>query len=297
VKRARLGRPAAATYGDVMQRSTTDTKVWFITGASSGFGRALAEHVVTRSDRVVATARSTDALTALAAAAPDRVLALRLDVTRGDDIAAAIAAAHTRFGAIDVVVNNAGFGLVGAVEETSDRDLRDAMETMFFGAVAVTRAVLPGMRARRTGTIVQVTSMGGVTTAPGFGAYCAAKHALEAVSEALAAEVAPLGIRVLVVEPGSFRTQLFGAGFRALPALDAYAATVGPTRAFGAAEHEHQAGDPAKAAAAIYDAVAAGAPALRLPLGADAVELMRRKLDAIAADIDRAEPVARATAY
>ncbi len=280
-----------------MTSSNTASKVWLITGASSGFGRALAELAIARGDRVVATARNPAALAALAAGAPDRVLPARLDVTRPAEIDAAVAAALARFGAIDVVVNNAGFGIVGAVEETSDAELRGAFEAMFFGAVGLTRAVLPHMRARGTGTIVQITSMGGIITAPGYSAYCAAKHALEAVSESLAAEVAPLGIRVLIVEPGSFRTQLFVAGFRAMPALDAYAATVGPTRAFGIQQHGTQLGDPARAARAIADAVDAGAPALRLPLGGDAVDGIRAKLARVAADVDHTESAARDTEF
>src|SRR5437868_6958803 len=254
-----------------MANNNSDSRVWLITGASSGFGRALAEYVLSRGDRVAATARNPEALAELTS--PD-LLPLRLDVTQADDIAAAVAATRARFGAIDVLVNNAGFGIVGAVEETAERDLRDAFETMFFGAVALTRAVLPEMRGRGRGTIVQITSMGGITTAPGYGAYCAAKHALEAVSESLAAEVAPLGVRVLVVEPGAFRTQLFGAGYRQMPTIDDYAPTVGPIRAFGNQQDGRQPGDPRKAAAAIYDAVAAGAPTLRLPLGSDAVDFI-----------------------
>ncbi len=167
---------------------------------------------------------------------------------------------------------------------------------MFFGAAALTRAVLPRMRARKTGTIVQISSVGGVITAPGFGAYCAAKHALEALSEALASEVTPFGIRVLIVEPGAFRTSLFGAAFRSIPALEAYAATVGPTRNYAAESAGKQPGSPAKAAHAIVETVAAGAPSLRLPLGADAVASMRDKLAKVRADVDAMESVAIATA-
>lgn len=280
-----------------MTNTNTESKVWFITGAASGFGRALAEYALGRGARVVATGRNIESLATLAAGAPDRVLPLRLDVTRPDEVTAAVGSALARFGAIDVLVNNAGFGIVGAVEETTDAELRAAFDTMFFGAVALTRAALPHMRERGAGTIVQITSMGGLTTAPGYGAYCGAKHALEAVSEALAAEVEPLGIRVLVVEPGAFRTQLFGAGYRAMPTIDDYAPTVGPTRAAGRQLHGAQAGDPAKAARAIFDAVGAGAPTLRLPLGADAVDAIRSKLARVAADVDRTERVARDTTY
>lgn len=271
------------------------SKIWFITGASSGFGRALAEELIGRGERVVAAARNADALAELVALAPDRVLAARLDVTRPDQIRSALAAARDRFGEIDVLVNNAGYSLVGALEETSDDELRAAMETMFFGAAALTREVLPRMRERRAGTIVQVTSMGGLTTGAGFGAYCAAKHALEGLSECLAKEVAPFGVRILIVEPGAFRTSLFGAAFRSLPPLDAYAPSVGATREFVARAHGEQAGDPVKAARAMADAVAAGAPRLRLPLGADAVSGIRQKLAEVAADVDASEAVALAT--
>jgi NAD(P)-dependent dehydrogenase (short-subunit alcohol dehydrogenase family) len=272
-------------------------KVWFITGTSSGFGRELALEALARGDRVVATARDPKSLDDLVKHAPERVLAVRLDVTKPEQIQSAVREAEERFGAIDVLVNNAGYSVIGAVEETSDAELRSALETMFFGAVALTRGVLPRMRERQTGTIVQISSVGGFTTAPGFGAYCAAKHALEALSEALASEVSPFGIRVLIVEPGAFRTSLFGAAFRNIPALDAYAATVGPTRNYVAESAGKQPGSPAKAAKAIVDAVAAGAPSLRLPLGADAVTSMRSKLTRVAADVDSSESVAQATAF
>lgn len=276
---------------------STAQKTWFITGTSSGFGRFLVEEAIARGDRVVATARDPRTLDELVARAPDRVLALRLDVTQPGERTAAIDAALARFGAIDALVNNAGYSIVGAVEETSDDELRAAFEPMFFGAVALIRAVLPHMRARRTGAIVNITSVGGVVTSPGFGPYCAVKHALEALSESLAAEVAPLGIRVLIVEPGAFRTRLFGGAFRTMPALDAYAPSVGPIRHYAATNDGAQGGDPAKAATAILDAVAAGAPNLRLPLGADAVASIRQKLAMVAGDVDATEAVAAATAY
>jgi NAD(P)-dependent dehydrogenase (short-subunit alcohol dehydrogenase family) len=284
-----------------MEGMTNDTstpeKVWFITGTSSGFGRSIAEEALARGDRVVATARDPRSLDDLVARAPERVQALRLDVTKPAEIQSAVDAALRRFGAIDVLVNNAGYSVVGAVEETSDEELRATLEPMFFGAVALTRRLIPHLRERRSGTIVQITSVGGLITAPGFGAYCAAKHALEAISESLAAELAPFGVRVLIVEPGAFRTRLFGGAFRALPAMDEYASTVGPTRAFAADSDGTQGGDPVKAARAIIDAVAAGAPSLRLPLGADAVANIRAKLAMVSADVDRTEAVAIATGF
>jgi NAD(P)-dependent dehydrogenase (short-subunit alcohol dehydrogenase family) len=275
----------------------THSKVWLITGTSSGFGREIALEALARGDRVVATARDPRSLEQLVASAPERVLALPLDVTKPEQLSGAVDQALARFGGIDVLVNNAGYSIVGAVEETSDAELRSTLETMFFGAAGLTRAVLPSMRARKTGTIVQITSVGGLITAPGFGAYCAAKHALEAYSEALAAEIEPFGVRVLIVEPGAFRTSLFGSAFRAMPELPAYADTVGPTRKYAAESAGKQPGDPAKAARAIVDAVTAGAPTLRLPLGSDAVTGIRAKLARVASDVDGSESIANATAF
>ena len=273
------------------------SNVWFVTGTSTGFGRTLVEEIIARGDRVVATARNPSTIADLVARAPDRVLALRLDVTKNAEIESSVAAAIERFGSIDVLVNNAGFSIVGALEETSEADLRLTMETMFFGAVATTRAVLPQLRKQKSGTVVQITSVGGLTTAPGFGPYCAAKHALEGLSEALAAEVAPHGIRVLIVEPGAFRTELFGGGFKTMPERPEYAASVGPTRQYVLDSAGKQPGDPVKAAKAIVDAVAAGSPQLRLPLGADAVQMIRGKLAQIGSDVDATEAAAKATAF
>lgn len=267
-------------------------KVWFITGTSSGFGQAIARAAIAQGDAVVATARRPEALAELVALAPSRVLALPLDVTDAASGAAAVTQALERFGHIDVLVNNAGFSVIGALEETEEALLRDTMELMFFGAVRLTRAAVPHMRARGTGTIVQLTSMGGLTTAPGFGAYCAAKHALEGLSECLAQELRPHGVRVLIVEPGAFRTALFGAAFRSAPEHPAYAGTSGQVRAWVADAAGKQPGDPDKAARAIVAAVSDPEPPLRLPLGADAVDGIRAKLAAIAADVDRTEAVA-----
>ncbi|HTE61270.1 MAG TPA: SDR family oxidoreductase, partial [Solirubrobacteraceae bacterium] len=191
--------------------SPDTSRVWLITGSSSGFGREIALAALEGGDRVVATARRPDALADLVAAAPDRVQAVALDVARADQIETAVAGALAAFGRIDVLVNNAGYGSVGAVEEIDMDDLRGLMETMFFGPVALTKAVLPHMRARRSGAIVQTGSMGGQLSPPGFGAYCSAKFAFEAMSESLAAEVEPYGIRVLIPEPGAFRTGFGGA--------------------------------------------------------------------------------------
>ncbi|HTE62411.1 MAG TPA: oxidoreductase, partial [Solirubrobacteraceae bacterium] len=270
--------------------------VWLITGSSSGFGREIALAALEGGDRVVATARRPDALADLVASAPDRVHAVALDVARADQIETAVAAALERFGRIDVLVNNAGYGSVGAVEEIDMDDLRGLMETMFFGPVALTKAVLPHMRARRSGAIVQTSSMGGQLSPPGFGAYCSAKFALEAMSESLAAEVEPYGIRVLIPEPGAFRTGFGGARLHRSPELDAYADTAGLNRAYMDGVDGTQPGDPRKAAAAILAALDAPDAPLRLALGDDAVDAIRAKHERLRADLDAWEHVSRATA-
>jgi NAD(P)-dependent dehydrogenase (short-subunit alcohol dehydrogenase family) len=276
----------------------TDPRVWLITGSSSGFGRQLAQTALEHGDRVVATARQASSLDELVAAAPDgAAVAVKLDVTDADERAAAVAAAVDRFGRLDVLVNNAGFGSVGAVEEIRFDEFRPLMDTMFFGPLALTQAVLPIMRAQRSGTIVQISSMGGQVTMPGFGAYCASKFALEAVSESLAAEVTPFGIRVLIVEPGAFATGFGGDRMQHSPQLgEVYAETVGPTRAAVDGMDGSQPGDPAKAAAAIVRAVGDGAAPLHLALGDDAVDAIRAAQDGRRADLEAWEPVSRSTA-
>jgi NAD(P)-dependent dehydrogenase (short-subunit alcohol dehydrogenase family) len=196
-----------------------------------------------------------------------------------------------------VLVNNAGVGFVGALEEMSLADLREVMEVMFFAPAALTRAVVPRMRAQGGGAVVQISSMGGQVTAPGYSAYCAAKFALEGLSEAVAAEVAPFGIRVLIVEPGSFRTGLLGRSLRAAPGSEPYAQTVGATRAYIESEDGRQAGDPAKAARAILTALDAEPPALRLALGSDAVDGIRAKHERLREELARWEDLARATTF
>lgn len=273
----------------------TDPQVWFITGASSGFGDAFARHALARGYRVVASARDTGKLAALVALAPERVLALPLDVTREGDAEAAVAAAVERFGRIDVLVNNAGYAIVGAVEETPAQELRAQLETNFFGAAAMIRATLPVLRAQRAGAIVNMSSMGGQMSFAGFGAYSASKFALEGLSEALAAEVAPFGIKVLIVEPGAFRTNLAGAGMKHMPELDAYRDTVGGTRAFARSMHANQAGDPTKAAQAIDRALRAEQTPLRLQLGQDALDAVREHAEQLLRDLATWTPIGMAT--
>lgn len=208
------------------------SKVWLITGANSGFGRAFTEAAVAAGDVVVAAARRVSALDDLVAAHPDQVDPVALDVTDTAAIDRVVADVVERHGRVDVLVNNAGRTHVGSVEETADEELRSLFDVHLFGPAALTRAVLPHMRARRSGAIVQLSSVGGQGSMPGFGAYSATKFALEGLSEALAAEVRPLGIRVLIVEPGAFRTSLFGNGSLSGDTITDYADTVGATRSF-----------------------------------------------------------------
>jgi NAD(P)-dependent dehydrogenase (short-subunit alcohol dehydrogenase family) len=277
--------------------SPDSSRVWLITGTSSGFGRQIAQAALARGDRVVATARRPETLADLVAAAPERVHPVALDVTRADQIDAAVRAALERFGGIDVLVNNAGHGSVGAVEEIDLADLRALMDTMFFGPVALTQAVLPHMRERRSGAIVQMSSMGGQLSPPGFGAYCSAKFALEALSESLATEVEPYGIRVLIVEPGAFRTEFGGGRMHRSRDSGLYAETAGENRAYIDASDGTQPGDPHKAAAAIVSALDAPDAPLRLALGDDAVDAIRAKHDRLRADLDAWEQVSRSTVF
>ena len=224
------------------------TRVWLVTGASSGFGRAIVAAALARGDWVVAGTRRAEAFGDL----PDGVLPVALDVTASDQREAAVAATIERFGRVDVLVNNAGRTQVGAVEETTDDELRSLFELHFFAPAALTRLVLPHMRRQSSGAIVQMSSVGGQTTAPGFGAYCATKFALEGITQALHDEVAPVGIRMMVVEPGAFRTGLFrpDAAYQSQPMPES-AQTVGPTRDYVSGGHGLQPSDPAKAAQAI----------------------------------------------
>lgn len=275
--------------------SSTTGRVWMVTGTSSGLGRAIAQAALDAGDLLVAAARKSGALDDLVEGYPGRVAAVELDVTDTARVPAAVATAIEAFGRVDVLVNSAGRALIGAAEETTDEELRDLMDVHFFGPAALTRAVLPSMRARGSGTIVQISSMGGRLSFAAVSAYSATKFALEGYSEALAAEVAPFGIRVLVVEPGAFRTGLHGAAMRMTAPLSAYDGVVGPIRAMQAGFDGTQPGDPAKAAAAIRAALDADEPPLRLPLGNDAADAVAESLDRLRAEFLAWEPLARST--
>lgn len=272
-------------------------QVWFITGASSGFGRAFAEAAMAQGHQVVVAARNAAKLQELAERYPERVLPVSLDVTDPVQIQQAAERTIARFGRIDVLINNAGYGIVGAVEETSESELRAQMETNFFGAVAVTRAFLPHFRAQRHGAIVNISSLGGQLSFAGFGAYSASKFALEGLSEALASEMKPFGVKVLIVEPGAFRTDFAGTALKHMPMINDYDQVVGGTRAFAHGMHNTQEGDPTKAAKAVLEALNAEDTPLRLQLGADAVGAVRTHAEALLADLARWELVALNTKF
>src|SRR5260370_5252635 len=270
----------------------TDTATWFITGASSGYGLALARYAIGRGYNVVATARSVGKLAALTALAPERVLAQKLDVTVADDAATAVKAAIARLGRIEVLINNAGYGIIGAVEETPEAEFRAQMDTNFFGALSVAKAALPYLRAQKSGAIVNVSSMGGQMSFAGASAYSASKFALEGLSEALAQEVAPFGIKVIIVEPGALRTNFSGSNaIKLMPVMDAYQDIVGTMRALVHDLHGTQDGDPAKAARALDLALRTERPPLRLQVGADSIVAVRAHAEQLLRDLAAWDPI------
>lgn len=262
------------------------SKNWMITGVSAGLGRALAVAALARGDRVAGTVRGVEAALAFEALAPGRAEAFQMDVTDGDAVQATVAAIERRFGTIDVLVNNAGYGLVGAVEEASLEEARAQFETNVFGPLAVMKAVLPAMRARRAGRVVNVSSVSGLATWPGTGIYCASKSALVALTQTLAAELAELGVVVINVAPGGLRTDFAGRSQRVV--ADKIADYDGLARDAERILADHagqESGDPAKAAAAILRVVDAKSPPLHLLLGEDALKYAGYGRDALWADV------------
>jgi NAD(P)-dependent dehydrogenase (short-subunit alcohol dehydrogenase family) len=247
-------------------------KVWFITGTSKGFGRVWAEAALARGDQVAATARDSKSLDTLVQRFGDQVAALALDVTDKDAVHAAIRAAKTRFGRIDVVVNNAGYGLFGAIEEVSEAEARAQIETNLFGALWVTQAALPIMRAQGSGHIIQVSSIGGVNAFPTVGLYHASKWALEGFSQSLAAEVAPFGIKVTLIEPGGFATDWGGASAQRAQQLSAYDAA---RASIAAVRSRNVPGDPDATGPAILKVVDAQEPPLRIFFGSSGLAMTR----------------------
>lgn len=271
---------------------------WLITGCSTGLGRALAEAVLAHGDNAVITARKPASVQDLADRYPDTALAAALDVTDDAQVRAAVTAAEERFGAVDVLVNNAGYGYRAAVEEGEDGPVQQLFDTHVFGTVRTIKAVLPGMRARQSGTIINISSIGARMSPAGSGYYAAVKASIEALTLSLRREVGPLGITAMTVEPGGFRTDFAGRSLTqsAVPITD-YADTAGKRRKENDTVHGTQKGDPAKAAAALIQVVESGDAPYLLPLGNDAAEVVRGALDALREDIEKWDHVTRSTDF
>ena len=271
---------------------------WLITGCSTGLGRAFAEAALAHGHRVVVTARDAAKVQDLADAHPAAVLALALDVTDDAQVTAAVRAAEQRFGGVDVLVNNAGYGYRAAVEEGEDDAVQRLFDTHVFGTVRTIKAVLPGMRQRRSGTIVNLSSIGARISPEGSGYYSAVKAAIEALTLSLRKEVAPLGITAMTVEPGGFRTDFAGRSLvqAEVPIAD-YAETAGKRRKEAGTGHGTQPGDPAKAAEALITAIESDRPPFMLLLGNDASDGFRAALDALRTEVDEWEPLSRGTDF
>lgn len=273
-------------------------KVWLITGSSSGLGRALAEQLLEQGYPVAATARKPEVLDDLKKKYGAQLLCPALDVTYSTQIQSAVQQIIDHFGRIDVVVNNAGYGLIGAIEEVAEEEIRAQMETNFFGALDVIRVILPHFRKQKSGHFLNISSIAGFRGSAGAGIYNATKFALEGISEALAKEVAHLGIRVTIVEPGPFRTDFGGRSIVDTGRhLEDYASTAGKMREYYQAAHGKQVGDPIKAAEAMIKAVESNEGFLRLPLGQATIIGMREKMDQVQKDIALWEEVAIKTAF
>lgn len=265
----------------------TTSRTWFITGASTGFGRILAEEVLKAGGKVIATARKLDKIADLEQKYPGKAKAFALDVTDPAQILSIVAQTLTTFGPVDVLVNNAGYGLAGGVEEATEEEFMPVFETNVFGLMRVTRAFLPHFRKQRSGNIVNLSSIGGLIGSAGWGYYNASKFAVEGFSEALAAELAPLGVHVTIVEPGPFRTDFLGrSGVEAKERIADYDASAGKTRQYFNDQAGKQPGDPLRAVHAIIHAIESPQPPLHLVLGALALQRMRGKLDQWKTELD-----------
>jgi NAD(P)-dependent dehydrogenase (short-subunit alcohol dehydrogenase family) len=288
----------ASPSSSIGGRADLKSRTWLITGASSGLGYALAEFVLQRGHRVVLAARSMHSMRGLAARYPERALAVGLDVTQPPQRIAAVERAEAHFGGIDVLVNNAGIDFLGAVEEQREEDYRAQFEVNFFGAVAMLRLVLPHMRRRQSGTIVNISSMDGIASLPVNGYYASSKFALEGITEALWQEIEPIGLRAFLVEPGSFRTGIEQRTRFSGEPIDAYEATSGAFRKMmTTVSPDMFPGDPVRAAAAIYEAVTSESPRHWVVLGSDAQRRIGAKLDMLRAEFDAGADTARSTDY
>lgn len=275
-----------------------EKKVWFITGISSGLGKCIAEEVMERGGIVAGTFRDRAQAEEFTKANQGKGYGIVLDITRPEETDKAVAECMALFGKTDVLVNNAGFGFAGAIEETSLQEVHEVFNANFFGALYLTQKFLPFFRKQMEGRIVQVSSHGGFRAIPGFGIYNASKFALEGFSEALAGEVAPFNVKVTIVEPGPFRTGFAGKGFReAAAVINQYDETAGVFRERMKAVHGRQEGDPYKAAKAIFDVISSDDPPLRLPLGKIAVASLNAKLESVSRDLERYKEVAENVVY
>jgi len=271
---------------------TGKSRTWLITGSSTGFGRLLAEEVLKAGENVVATARKVEQVVDLEHKYPSQALALPLDVTKQEQVDSAVTQTLERFGRVDVLVNNAGYGVTGAIEEVSDAELEPMYEANVFGLLRVTRAFLPQFRKQRSGHILNLSSIGGLAASPGWGLYQSTKFAVEGLSEALAQEVAPLGIRVTIIEPGPFRTDFLGrSGVEAAKRIEDYSSTADNARRYRSDQHGRQPGDPLKAVQAMIEVVNSSNPPLRLLLGAGALKRVRQKMEAWQKEMAAWEPV------
>ena len=280
-------------------RNAQPTKVWFITGASRGFGRQLTAVVLAAGDSVVATARDTSSVSDAHPGAGERLLAIPLDVTDEEQSRHAVEQAVDRFGRIDVLVNNAGFGLFGAVEEVPDQQARELFDTNVFGMLNVTRSVLPVLRRQGDGHVFLMGSSAGFAAGAGRGLYGASKFAVEGLSEALWDELSPLGIKVTLIEPGSFRTEFLSGNSRSAPneSIPAYAGTVGALQTAFARNDGRQPGDPQKAAEVIARVASMPEPPFRLQLWSDSVSLVENKLASVRDELTRWRELAVSTDF
>ena len=256
-------------------------KVWFITGCTSGFGSILCKQLLERGESVVATARKPELLDELKKLSqkPDQLLTLKLDVTNNEDIKLAVNHAIEKFGRIDVLINNAGFGHVGALEEITENDIRRSFDTNVFGLIEVTRAVLPTMHNQQSGYILNLSSVAGIAAIPGAGIYAATKFAVEGLSEALAAEIAPFNIKLTLIEPGAFRTQFANGSLKTAIPMKEYDGILDNTRKLYQTIGGNQPGDPDKAARIMIELVDHPTPPLRLVLGGIALKRARDKME------------------
>ena len=273
-------------------------KIWFITGISSGLGKALAQTVIENGDFVIGTFRNQSQADVFNNQHKDEAFALTLDITKENEIENAVKLVYEKFGKVDVLVNNAGFGFAGAIEETTTDETREIFEANFFGTLKLTQSFLPMLRLQKSGHIIQISSHGGFKAFPGFGIYNASKFALEGFSEALAIEVAPLGIKLTIVEPGPFRTNFAGSSFKqAEKIIEDYNPTSGAFRERMKQVDGKQEGDPIKASKAIIDITKLNTPPLRLPLGKIAIVSLTTKLESVQKDINTYKDIAESVVY